>query len=457
MPTRQDGGMTWTGEWTARGIADEVMSGRVESHAAVAEALTRIADRDGALSAFARVRPQAIDEARVAPGGPLAGVPVAIKDNIPVAGEPMRVGSQATAAEPSTADHPVVSRLRAAGAVPVGITAVPELCIFGTTDALGIVTRNPWNPQLTPGGSSGGSAVAVAAGMVPVAHAADGMGSIRIPAACTGIVGVKPGLGVVPAEMGVNDWFGMSENGVLATTVADAALALSVMANRPEWAAVEPASTRMRVGVSLTPPVPGVRLDAGMGRAATRAASLLKGSGHAVDRVEPAAADVAVTAAAVGALSRWFAGAALDAAELDPALLEPRTRTHTAIGRRVLGTPLLSERLRQMWQESALTLLEDQDLLITPALAGIPPGAVAWSQRSWGANIWSNVQYAPYAAPWNIAGFPAMVVPMGVHPVSGTPIAAQLVGRPGHEALLLSVAALLEARSPWQRVAPGVA
>ena len=150
---------------------------------------------------------------------PLSGVPIAIKDNIPVAGEPMRTGSAATSVVPRLMDHPVVQRVRAAGAIPVGLTRVPEMCVWGTTDSAFGITRNPWSPGRTPGGSSGGSAVAVAAGMVPVAHGADGMGSIRIPAACVGIVGLKPGTGVVPAELGVNDWYGMSENGVFATTV----------------------------------------------------------------------------------------------------------------------------------------------------------------------------------------------------------------------------------------------
>jgi amidase len=447
--------MVWIEEWTARGISEAVARGAAEPQAAVAESLRRIADRDGGLSAFVRVRARALEEARTAPAGPLTGVPVAIKDNIPVAGEPMRVGSRATSAEPSSRDHVVVTRLRAAGAIPVGLTAVPELCVFGTTDTAQAVTRNPWNRQLTPGGSSGGSAVAVAAGMVPVAHAADGMGSIRIPAACTGIVGFKPGLGVVPAQMGANDWYGMSENGVLATTVADAALVLSVMAGRADWSVVEPISRGLRVGVSLTPPVPWVTLDPEMGRAATKAASALVRTGHSVDRVEPAATDVAVTVAAVGALSRWFAGTSLDASELDLRLLEPRTRTHAAIGRLLLNSPLLSERPRQMWQAAALKLLGDRDLLVTPALAAVPPPALAWGQRSWAANIWSNVAYAPYAAPWNLAGFPAMVVPVGIHSASSTPVAAQLVGRPGSEPLLLAVAALLEQVNPWPRLAPG--
>ncbi len=293
--------------------------------------------------------------------------------------------------------------------------------------------------------------------MVPVAHAADGMGSIRIPAACTGLVGIKPGMGVVPAQLGVNDWFGLSENGLVATTVADAALVLSVMAARPDWAQAADLDRRLSIGVALSPPVTGVRLDPEMGRAATRAASLLAGEGHTVERTEFAQTDVAVTAAAIGALSRWFAGTALEASALDLSRLQPRTRVHAAIGRALLGTAALSERPREMWRASIERLLAGRDLLITPALAAPPLDAVPWHQRSWAANIASNVRYAPYAAPWNLAGYPAMVVPMGLHPDSRTPVAAQLVARPGGEPLLLAVARVLETLNPWPRVAPAFA
>jgi amidase len=335
------------------------------------------------------------------------------------------------------------------------MTAVPEMCVFGTTDSVFGVTRNPWRPDRTPGGSSGGSAAAVAAGMVPAAHGADGMGSIRIPAACTGIVGVKPGSGVVPAQMGVNDWYGMSENGAFATTVADAAAVLAVLAARPEWADVEEPHEALRIALSYRPPVAGVRLDPAHAAAAGRAATILSGEGHRIERTELGYADTATTKAAIGALARWFAGASIDTQDLDRAALEPRVRVHARLGDFVRRTPLLSERLRAAWQRRAAELLSSHDVLITPALANPPIEARAWSQESWLANVRANVEYAPFAAPWNLAGYPAMVVPIGVHPEAGTPIAVQLVGRPGTETLLLSVAATLERVRPWQRTAPG--
>jgi amidase len=280
------------------------------------------------------------------------------------------------------------------------------------------------------------------------------MGSIRIPAACTGIVGVKPGRGVVPAHMGANDWYGMSENGAFATTVADAAVVLSVMAARPDWARVDEPGERLRVALSYRPPVAGVRLDPAHAAGAGRAAAILAGEGHHVVRTELGYADAATTKAAIGALARWFAGASIDTEDLDRGALESRVRTHARIGDFVRRTPLLSERLREAWQRRAAELLRVNDVLVTPALANPPIEARAWSRESWLANVRANVEYAPFAAPWNLAGYPAMVVPMGVHPQVGTPVAVQLVGRPGSEPLLLSVAATLERVRPWSRTAP---
>jgi amidase len=176
---------------TAVGIAAAVRSGVESPTAVVAAALERIAARDCATRAFVAVQAETALAAAAALARrpdlrdlPLAGVPIAIKDNIPVAGTVMASGTAAGNRGTSLADHVVVARLRAAGAVVVGRTATPELDAWATTDTPDVVTRNPWNLDLTPGGSSGGSAAAVAAGIVPVAHGTDGLGSIRIPAAC---------------------------------------------------------------------------------------------------------------------------------------------------------------------------------------------------------------------------------------------------------------------------------
>jgi amidase len=446
--------------WTASGIAAAVRAGTVTASDLARVALDRIARRDGDVGAFqvvrrdAAVREAEAVDARVADGEelPLAGVPVAIKDNVPVAGEPMRDGSAATDGSPQPRDHEVVARLRAAGAVVVGITRVPELCVFGTTDSVYGVTRNPWALERTPGGSSGGSAAAVAAGIVPVAHGNDGMGSLRIPAACTGLVGIKPGMGVVPCDLGATDWYGLSENGALATTVADAALMLSVLAADPSLAHVPDAADGppLRIAVSTRPPLTGLTVDREHVRALFASAAVLLHGGHEVERFDPRYTN----GAAIAAFVRWFAGTAADAEGLDPELLEPRVRRHAALGRLAVERGLLSDGMRDQWREQALSLLSTFDVLMSPVLAQPPVAARRWGRESWQANMAAGIRYAPFSAAWNVAGFPAMSVPAGVHPTAGTPLSVQLVARPGRESTLLSLAASLEKLRPWQRVAP---
>src|SRR5215469_11609168 len=226
----------WVGRH-ATDIAAAVRSGEVTAAAVVAEHLQRIGRLDAELGAFVRVRAaRAADEAVAVDSRadraelPLAGVPVAVKDTVPVAGEPMRLGSAAMPDAAQSEDHPVVARLRDAGAVVVGLTNLPELAIYPFTDSVYGIARNPWDPRRTPGGSSGGSGAAVAAALVPVAHGTDGLGSVRIPAAACGVFGIKPGTGVVPGDLGETGWYGLSEHGTLAATVADAALMLGAMA-----------------------------------------------------------------------------------------------------------------------------------------------------------------------------------------------------------------------------------
>lgn len=280
-------------EWLGRQateIATAVRAGEVTARAVVAEHLARIRAIDGELGAFRVVREQrALAEADVVDARadradlPLAGVPLAVKDNTAVAGEAARCGSAATPDEPAAADHEVVRRLRAAGAVVVGLSSMPELGLFPMDDSVYGIARNPWRPERTPGGSSGGAAVAVAAGMVPVAQGNDGLGSIRIPAACCGLFGLKPGPGVLPPpfEQG-NPWFGLAEHGPLATTVADAALLLAVMAGRPEWAEVAVPDRPLRVAVSTRPPVAGLPVDREYQAAARAAGKALADAGHDV-------------------------------------------------------------------------------------------------------------------------------------------------------------------------------
>lgn len=449
--------MTPKQPFTATEIAAGVRSGAFSAPDVVAAALVRIATRDVRLGAFQVVRPEkaaaeAVEVARRVDLAqlPLAGVPIAIKDNVSVAGEPMRNGSPLTSDQAQADDHPVVARLRAAGAVVVGITRVPELCVFASTDSVFGITHNPWDMSRTAGGSSGGSAAAVAAGMVPVAHGADGMGSIRIPAACCGLVGIKPGSGVVPAHLGPNDWYGMAENGTLATTVADAALVLSVMADNPDLASVREPDRALRIGVSTKPPVNGVRPDIEHLRAVVRTVRILEAAGHHVAHVDPP-----YPKNPLPVLARWFGGASFDAEGLDHSQLDRAVRFHAALGDRIRAHNLVKDVDREHFRSRLAGYFADLDLLVTPTLATPPIEAARWGQRSWPRVFAANARYAPYSAPWNHAGYPAVSVPAGVHSHTRTPLAVQLVAPDGGEQLLLSVAALLERLAPWPRVAPG--
>lgn len=441
---------------TAVEIAAAVRAGTSTARSAVQAALERIELLDGQLGAFQEVRASAalheaaaVDERPDKQELPLAGVPIPIKDNVPVEGEPMRIGSTASDPAPQPRDHEIVRRLRAAGSVIVGLTRVPELCVFGATDSTFGVTRNPWNLSRSPGGSSGGAAAAVAAGMVAVAHGNDGLGSIRIPAACCGLVGIKPGHGVVPAQLGDGSWFDMSENGPLATTVADCALVLSVLAARPELAEIRDPGA-VRVAVSTKSPLPGTRVDQHWAAATRQTGVLLREAGHTVRQADPAYGQVA----GVSEIVRWLAGTELDARTLrDRSLLAPRTRRHAAFGQAALRLGLPRARGRARWQARAEGFFAAHDVLVTPTLAQPPLPAVEWARRSWSANVWANTRYAPFAAPWNLAGWPAIAVPAGQHP-DGTPLSVQLVAGPGSEALLLAVAAQLERLRPWPRTAP---
>lgn len=378
---------------------------------------------------------------------PLAGLPVLIKNNIPVAGHPLRVGSRATSDTPAPADHEIVRRLRDAGAIILGSTRVPELCVFGSTDShYGHVT-NPWNPRHVPGGSSGGSSAAVASGIVPVAHAADGMGSIRIPAAATGTFGIKPGRGTVPADMGHDSWGGMSENGVIAHSVADAALTLSVMAANPALAHPGEPPHPLRIAVATNTPSFLVTVTTPWRDAVTTTAAALHKSGHDVtDITYPYPANP------IPLFARWFSGVADDAADLDHALLEPRTRRHAKLGRTAQRRGWVKPADAEREEAKARALLDSYDVIMTPTLARRPPIAHRWRERSWLANIWSNLRYAPFPSLWNMLGYPAASVPAGFDS-KNMPTAVMIIAAPGNEQLLLSLATQLERIQPWPRAA----
>jgi len=453
-----DSAGVWVGA-TAKEIARAVRRGDASAGQVVSEHLAHITKRGDVVNAFRVVRGSAalaeaaaVDAQEDLKNLPLAGVPIAVKENTPIAGVPTWNGSAAARSQVAGADHEVVRRLRGAGAVVVGTSRMPELGIWAFTDDSEAVTRNPWRTDRTPGGSSGGSAAAVAAGLVPIAHGNDGLGSVRIPAAACGLVGIKPGRGLVPSQLGATDWYGLAEHGILATTVADATVGLAVLAGWAPPQLVEP--EQLRIAISAKSPVLGVRPDVSARSAVTLATKLLISAGHDAINRNPAYP----TALGPRVIATWCAAVDrdVDAAQMPRRELQPRTRRHAAIGAWAARRGFVQDRHREAYREQCQQWFADNkvDVLLTPALASTPPAAGQYAPRSWLANVMASMRFAPYAAPWNVAGFPAMAVPMGVR-TDGLPVAVQLVGPPGSELTLLAVAGQLEQASPWLRHAPG--
>lgn len=445
---------------TALGAAEtarRVKSGSLTVQDTVEQALERIVRHDAVLAAFVNVRADAARreaadvQRRVAAGDdlPLAGVPVAVKDDVAITGEVMRAGSKATDRDPQPGDHPVVARLRAAGAVIVGTTALPEASLWLTTDG-DRITRNPWNIEFSSSGSSGGSAAAVASGMVPIAHGNDGLGSLRQPAAACGLLGIKPSHGRVPAEIGLNDWYGLVENGPLARSAADLGLMLSVMAGDRALADVRPLRRPLRIAVSVRTPVQGTRTDAAITKEVFAAAALLGSQGHHVTRDQPTYPQ----RLSLAGTFRWFAAAAdyVDGVA-EPAEVEERTLGHASAGRRVRR--LIRHEQLTDWRARVEKFFDRYDVLMTPVTATHPLRAEHWNERAWAANVRANVTASGgFCGMWNVAGFPAISIPFGVDPLTNTPIAVQLAAPHGSDALLLSLAASFEQWRPWPTVAP---
>lgn len=451
---------TWVGA-TAKQIARAVRRGDTSATQVIADHLDHLRKADPVVAAFRNVRAaeaaaeaEKVDDQPDLGNLPLAGVPIAVKENTPVAGLPTVNGSASASGGVADRDHELVRRLRGAGAVVLGTTRMPELGLWATTDDDSAVTRNPWALERTPGGSSGGSAAAVAAGLVPLAHGNDGLGSVRIPAACCGLVGLKPGRGVLPVGLGGAEdyWFGLVEHGMLATTVADVALGFAVLCGRKPQPLTQP--DRLRVAISLRSPVEGVRPDEGNRTAVHAAAKLLMESGHDTITADP----LYPRSLGLRGMATWFAAAYRDAevSGLDRRTLQKRSRGHIRMGEWAWRRGYVRAEDRERFRELSLNFFSGNgfDVLVTPVLAHAPLMAKTWHRRGWAANLLANVRYAPYCAPWNITGFPALTVPVGMR-TDGLPAAVQLVGPPGSELLLLAVAGQIELASPWRRHAPG--
>ncbi|MFV2172062.1 amidase [Actinomadura sp. LOL_016] len=441
-------------------------TGRASARELVQEALDAIDATRGTLNAFRRVRADAAlaeadaaDRRRKAGAhAPLLGVPVAIKDDIDIAGEPTAFGCAGDF--PARRDDcEAVRRLKAAGAVIVGKTTTPEIGQWPITEgpAFGI-TRNPWDLDRTPGGSSGGAAAAVAAGIVPVALGSDAGGSVRIPAAWTHLVGIKPQRGRIPLP-DESACHGLTALGPLARTVADAALLLDALAgDRPDGPAPSYAACagrdpgRLRIAVSLRAPFSGhpARLDPRIGDAVERLAAVLESLGHQVEHADPD-----YGAAGLSFLPRATAGVR-DWTRRMPrtAVVDPRTRAKAATAR-VLGGPVLrtARALERPLRERIGGIFRHYDVVLAPTTAQPAPGVGAIDGLGSRATDRLVVAACPYAWVWNVVGWPAVNVPAGFVD-DRLPVGATLLGPADGEPVLISLAAQLEAVRGWHRRYP---
>jgi amidase len=457
--------------------AELVAGGEVSSRELVELYLKRIERFDGQLNAFrvvfaerALLEADQADARRRAGSPPaeraLLGVPIAVKDDIDIAGEVTALGTNAHGDVRAPADAEVVRRLREAGAIPIGKTNVPELCIwpFTETPTFG-ATRNPWNLQHAPGGSSGGSGAAVAAGLVGAALGSDGAGSIRIPSAWCGLFGLKPQRGRVSMAPKAEAWHGMSVNGILARSVTDTALFHDVASgsapvdrDRPEPPAVSFLSAardrpkKLRIAFSTKiPPLVIARLDGDARRAFDETVELLRSLGHDVKQQDPDYGFDTMPSV----LLRYLRGIHDEAHALPyPERLSRRTRSMSALG--ALGPPALLERSRAAEHTLAAKLnrvFADHDVLITPATAQPPPRIGQYDGRGGLWTLNAVIGLVPYNGPWNLTGQPAASVPAGFG-ADGLPRGVQIVGRPGDELTLLSLSGQIEAERPWAQRRP---
>jgi amidase len=409
--------------------------------------------------------------------GPLAGVPIVLKDAaVTQAGEPFHEGLQPArdAGYRATTTSWLVERLRAAGCVVIGRTNVPELCTHVTTEPLAYgPTRNPWSLAHSAGGSSGGSAAAVAAGIVPIAHGSDGGGSIRAPGSFCGLVGLKPTRGRLTTGPDAGEhWAGLSTDGYLTTSVRDAALVFDAVAGPADGDPHRTPVTYRLVDV-LHEPLPqlriGLRTHGACGgdpahpevdQIVRSVAALLAAEGHLVEEASPGGLDEeaamahqrSVVGVCVAAeVDRWSRrlGRPIGLDEL-----EPRNRA-TVAGAREVNGPTYVESLTwlQLWARRLAAWFVDHDLLVTPVVTHPPPriGELPIEPTAEQA-VQMRKRLGWLLGAWNVTGQPAITVPGGFSS-DGLPVGVQLVAAWGREDLLVRAARLIEVARPWPRVA----
>lgn len=394
--------------------------------------------------------------------GPFHGVPLPVKDLNLLTGWPCTFGSAGTSRAPMQETDVVIQRLVDAGFVPLGITTSPEFGTVAVTESRAFgVTRNPWNPEHTPGGSSGGAAAAVASGMAPIAHASDGGGSIRIPASCCGLVGLKPSRARVPN--GPMELEGFATSGVVTRTVADTAAVLDVI-GRPDplgWYTAPPPEVpfaeqarrgpgRLRVGVTTTPAL-DMPVDPACIAAVERTAAALADLGHEVAEVSLSLDDPGAFVAAFTTV--WNTGSAELPVE-DWDAIEPLNALLRELGRQTDSISYVESvrATQRMARQLIAPFGADYDVLLTPTMATLPPRCGA---------IWEGAESEPmmpllncypmavFTSVWNVVGLPAVSVPVHESP-DGLPVGVQVVGGSWQDGLVLAVAAQLEEALPWR-------
>jgi amidase len=445
-----------------------VAAGDVSSVELVELYLARIERLDPALNAFVTLDAErALEQARSPLPGPFSGVPLPIKDLTETRGLRTTFSCRAFADLVPERDMAVVRRLREAGFVVIGKTNTPE---FGSTcvteSTLNGSCRNPWDTSRTPGGSSGGAAAAVAAGLAPIAHGSDGGGSIRIPASCCGLFGLKPSRGRVSAAPYGDGTIGLSQNGALSRTVLDTAAFLDVVAGYepgdPSWAPpptrpfVEEVGAdpgRLRVALTVEPPL-DAPVDPVCTDAAHAAAQLLAEQGHDVREAGPDWRwdELVDTFTRIWQIGPAFYGVA------DPSLLEPMNRM-LAERAHATSSPAyaLSVAALQSYARRVVAFWQEVDVVLTPTLAQ-PPLPVGWIFEP--DDPWEQFErgyaFTPFTPVVNATGLPACSVPFAVTD-DGLPVGVQLIGPPAGEALLLRLAASIERARPWAERVPELA
>ncbi|MFF4393122.1 amidase [Streptomyces sp. NPDC001552] len=468
-------------QYDAVGLAELIARGEVTAAELAGAAEAALAAVNPRINAVVESWPA--EDAPVPGSTPLAGVPFLIKDlAVSMRGKRVELGSRLAAGNVAGQDSFLMRRLRRAGLVTLGRTATPEFAYSTTTEpVLYGATRNPWDLTRTPGGSSGGSAAAVAAGITPLAHATDAAGSIRVPAASTGLFGLKPTRGRISLGPDADEVFnGLAVHGGLSRTVRDSAALLDLIqgpetgdpyfAERPRRPYLEEITRepgRLRVGL-LTTPWSGRAVEPAVSGATLAAARLLESLGH---RVEVTVVDLGVSwEEFVLANARlwstnlvtWIDGLAnAFGRPVDESTVEPEMLASYAWGHKVSGAQFVHALdVRNRVARSIGAHFGGQDLLLTPTLPEIPVSLGTYgrgAERADGLGWLEHLFHrSPFTAAFNVAGTPAMSVPLASDPATGVPIGIQFAAGYGREDLLFRLAAQLEEAAPWAQRKPAV-